>query len=51
MPCPANFYCEQGTERPVACPSGTQSTDLANDITDCVSSPGYYGPNGKPARF
>lgn len=47
-PCPANSYCEQGTERPVACPSGTQSTDLANDVTDCVSSPGYYGPNGKP---
>jgi hypothetical protein len=46
--CPANSYCESGTERPMACPSGTQSTELANDLTDCVSSPGYYGPNGKP---
>ncbi len=45
--CPANNYCEAGTERPIACPSGTQSTELANDITDCVSSPGYYGPNGR----
>ena len=45
--CLANFYCEEGTERPMACPSGTQSTVLANDITSCVSSPGYYGPAGK----
>jgi hypothetical protein len=29
------------------CPSGTQSTPLANDITDCVTAPGFYGPNGK----
>jgi hypothetical protein len=45
--CPANSYCEAGTERPVSCPAGTQSADLANDLTDCVSAPGYYGPNGK----
>jgi hypothetical protein len=46
--CPANSYCEAGTERPVACPSGTTSAELANDLTDCDSAPGYYGPNGKP---
>jgi hypothetical protein len=46
--CPANSYCEAGTERPMACPSGTTSAELANDLTDCVSAPGYYGPNGKP---
>jgi hypothetical protein len=46
--CPAGSYCEAGTERPVACPSGTQSAELANDLTDCVSSPGFYGPNGTP---
>ncbi len=46
--CPANSYCQTGTERPVACPAGTQSTAVANDVTDCVSSPGFYGPSGTP---
>jgi hypothetical protein len=45
--CPANSYCQAGTERPIACPSGTQSTEVANDVTDCVSSPGFYGQAGK----
>ena len=31
------------------CPSGTTSTELAGDLTDCVSGPGYYGRPGQPA--
>ncbi len=46
--CTAGSYCEAGTERPMACPSGTQSAELANELADCVTSPGYYGPNGMP---
>jgi hypothetical protein len=49
--CPANSYCEAGTEQPVACPVGTVSRPMASTLTDCVSAPGYYGAPGQPGKL
>ncbi len=49
--CPANSYCEAGTEQPVACPAGTVSSPMASALTDCVSAPGYYGAPGQPGKL
>ncbi len=49
--CPANSYCQAGTEQPVACPAGTVSGAMASALTDCVSAPGYYGTPGRPGTI
>lgn len=34
-PCPPNFFCEKGTEKPTPCKPGTQSSAMSTDRQDC----------------
>ena len=42
--CPAGNYCPEGSDRPIACPSGTIVTSLGNSqLSDCeLCPPGQY---------